>query len=531
MKKAWKALFPACLVLALFAGCGQKEAAPAEPVPEIIPALSYTESAAGGRFIEKYASTVIFSGKTLDYESGRALYHFDPAIPAEQRDECVCRTEAILSRMEETETPEMYVLAGYDSCWIQDGVWYLGAESFTCVDYAGKVVSLACGGFANYGAVWGYAAWLAQELGWERTETAELGALPDTPARDMNYLCFRESFVSPEEIGTNRAAALAFVRDTIGEKGEGAFLALLKQSGDPATVERFNAALSAWYALHGLDYSPSSILYARGTEYYDYLVWCRYARFYLCYEWRERYVPGWEEETGKSLLHESYADTRQVYETLIGQMGQVQDYLGYGEYDNGLDVTFNAYTVGSQNVSITYWPQKLIDLSTVTSFVHEYIHWATGGRYNPVSDWLVEGATEYLTNHFDTYRRDFVNEAYNDPERTGDVPFFQVLFDVIGGPIDYAVHWRQYADVSAYFNQNYTFNNTTYDKWVSFVAYLVDRYGESTVIDYVFAREFSPVSGEPVFAKLDKSLETLQEDWRGYLQDTYGAYPTYRDFE
>lgn len=487
--------------------------------PISAPQLSYSESEKGYRVGEPYSGSITFNERTMDFESEYAIYHFDTAIDESRRNECVYYSDELLSRIGLEEKSEILMMSGYSGAWVQDGMLYLGDMDFSSADYGARLLSLACGGFANYGAAYGYAEYVAVSCGWQQSRAYELN-LSDSAARDLNFLCFNEAFVSAEQVSLNSDIASVFVADYIAENGEEAFVGLLKSSGDPNTVDIFNDELSAWYSAHGLDYTPSDIIYCIGGEYHDYWAKSIYATYYLPVEWYNSMLS--EIITDKSYLHDNYDDVKFCFETNTYQMEYLQDYFGFDSYQGNVDVEFQN-TRGS-GMDFRY---SVIRLWCLDDLMHEYIHWIlrdyirfTGSDY---VDWLDEGYTEYVAatcpnvyrNAGLLYSAKYGNPTY-DTQR-GD--WFKLFQEIVGDESDPYVCWEKRWDLITYYFDEYTGSGA--GLITSFPTYLINKYGIDAFKDYALLTG-NDIPGWDIGA--------LKDEWRAYIEELYAGYPKYKDY-
>lgn len=486
--------------------------------PLEIPALTYADSGTAYRVAERFNPAITFNGKTIDYESSYAVYHFDPKISQKDRDACVFYSDGFLSRLRLETKPELVLVDDYSGAWADEQCLYLGGD-FASVDYGAKLIVLTCGGYANYGAAYGYADYIAVEEGWKEAVDRQTH-LTDNTARDLNWLCFREEFVSDGEMEINRNTAVRFAREYIAEHGEEAYQTLICKSGDVNGVAEFNAALSGWYAANGLDYVPTEILYGIGGEYHEYLVKCKYATFYLPENWNNRFYSGITADD--DFLHCDYAQVKHCFESTTSYMAAQQARLGFDSYDNDLTVEFM-----SDPMSTTSWPYRLAQVSSIEDLPIAYAYWITGPytRTLQVPYYLDVGMADYISVTGDhPYKSEWLRYCAKNGFQPqlylmGDCndSIIHILEDVDDVKAIQRVRW----DFGTYFSEDY------YDKpgsglATSFVWYLIDKYGFETMLDYIYDTGNEPIT-------LDLPAE--QEQWIAYLEEKYGAYPKYSQYE
>lgn len=487
-----------------------QELAPEEMIPE----LTYADSSRSFRILEPFNPVILFGKTTLDYESAHAVYHFDENIPQDRRDQCVYYADRIISRMDPEKKPELLIIAGYGGAWTDGTLCYLGDMDFSSEDFGARLISVLCGGYANYGAAYGYAAYILEQ------EPSELPALPDTSARDLNWLCFREEFVTAEEIAVNKNAACVFACDYIECNGESEYVNLLKASGSPETVDTFNKVLSAWYQENGLDYMPSQVLYGIGGEHHDYLVQHAHATMYMAKTWENF---GWRSDLVQDnrFLHESYETVKYSFELTKIQMELLQESLGFNETYEPITVEF----LSSHGISRAYPYHAKLDIGDFAAFCHEYAHYLTTEKFRYQSTqylWLDEGLTDYLAmtvpNPYEYAAYEYSREHGLPVQAsiTGDWnDVYRSIVADMENPMDI---WRVRWDMYAYYYEEYDLNGIG---GISFTAYLIDTLGYDTVYHYGYLTDQDP-------PELD--LVQLREAWGSYLEENYGQYPRYVDY-
>lgn len=484
-----------------------------------IPELGYTESAYSRRVSEPYNPSITFDSKTMDYESDWASYYFDGAVPEKTRDAYVFYSDAIVKRFEFEEKPDIVVLHEYEGAWVSDNTLYIGGAPDT-VDYGAQLISLLCGGYANYGAAYGYADFIAVEEGWKEQEE-NLPDLTDSAARDLNWLCFREGFVSDREIGVNKAIAACFARDFIAANGEEEFRKLIAASGATESVDVFCGILADWYFAQGIDYLPSNILYAIGGSYHDYLVKCPYAEFVLPMQWDN----GWDSDlTGDpGFLHGSYEETKYCFETNIYQMECLREYIGFDNYKDSLTVEFSV----RNDVSNTDMYEQRIELRSIEDLPILYVYWLAdwslrdpAQRNYPMYCGMAHHISLNCPNVYKEEMLQFMAQNGWTPELYLQGDWNELYVQMLEGVEDPYTIQKTRFDFGAYYFDDY-YTDPGMGMYTSFPWYLIDKYGYETMFDYVYETGNTPI-------ELDMAGE--KKEWIDWIEKTYGEYPKYSDY-
>jgi len=490
-----------------------------EKIQAQIPQLTYTSSDISYRVSEQFNPTIVFGSKTEDYESNFAVYHFDPAISKEERDACVFYSDEIISRMELAEKPVLLLLANYDGAWTDGKYLYLGGD-FSTVDYGAKLITTICGGYANYGAAYGYADYIAVSEGWKEPSDG-LMLLTPSDARDMNVLCFRKDYVSDNELQTNRTAAAVFASDMIEANGEEAYRNLILSSGNVDTAPQYAAVLSDWYAANGLHYVPSHVLYCEGGTYHDYLVKCPYAEFVLPKQWNN----GWVSEFTKDsdFLHRSYEETKFCFETNIYQMEYLRQYIGFDNYIDDLTVEFSL----GYGLSETHMYEGRIELYSIEDLPILYVYWlADHSLRDPIqrSYPLYAGMAHHISlvcpNVYKESFMQYIAENGMQAEMYMEGDWNELFIQMLEGVTDPYTIQRTRFDFGAYYFDDY-YDYPAMGMYCSFPWYLIDKYGYETMFDYVYVTENPPIV-------LDMAAE--KQEWIAWIEETYSDYPKYSDY-
>lgn len=477
------------------------------------PDIVYYSEPSGGLHLRKDAEKA-----QTDY----ATYYFEIPISEQERNACISATDKMLSGINAALPDiEIVVLAqkSYDGISISGNRLYLPPLPWESGDYLAKVLLAGYGGWGNYGLAYGYADYLFRKpepgstgAGLPRQEAGSLQPMSSPKLYDLNLLCFDERFASQKDVEAARNNACLFVRDYLASHSEAEFLELLAASGTAGGVALANEALEAFYAENGIKCSLTKIRYQPGGAAADYAAACEYACFYLYKDWQDF---TWEQnpKVSQNFLHENYEEVREFFESNTHQMGQYQKLFGFDSYNNALTV----YLKNNKGISADSFyngPKHIINLESVGSLMHEYIHSLMFGHCDWENPWKVEGTATYFAHKYDLYACDYLSNVYNNAAHS--MIWVQEYIDAIGRPIDMQMDFREFEDLMVY---AYRFANpdSAYQAGSSFIGYLVDQYGEQAVIAYI-------CSDNEYNAEWDKSYRDLVQDWRTYIQDNYSQY-------
>lgn len=459
---------------------------------------------------------------------GNRTYCFEKTISASDRSERIRTTEELFERL--GIDPELRILlyTTLKDTYIENGSVYGRFERLTGTDYTAAVLLGTYGEFCNYGMVTGLARLLSGET------PKDLDELPaDWAYYDLNYLCFRPTFSSEEDVKLCEKLALRFAAEYVAEHGEAAYLVLLEKSGQPKEAEEARTALTAFYTAQSIDVTLSPILYAMGGVHYDYLAKCEYACNYLDKEWIDHVLT----DAGlyaKTLLHENYAEVRDCFETLRTEMQQYQEYFNLYPYRDDLRV----YFVGpiGQKPSFEaggyyYEDFHRVFLRFLSGYSHEYIHSITCDRLkSPRSTWQTEGLANYYEAKFSRHCCETYNYLYdisNDP----DNQWLNLLYEEYGRSFDMEKDWIDECGRLTYFydeyylehgRSRYRANRRGYSAWTSFLDYLIRQFGEREVLEYL-------LDNHDLTTLTDLAIDELAAAWKEENETQFAGFPKYND--
>ena len=453
-----------------------------------------------------------------------ATYYFEIPISEQERNACISATDKMLSGIN-AALPDIEIVVltqkSYDGISISGNRLYLPPQPWESGDYLAKVLLAGYGGWGNYGLAYGYADYLCRKPESDNKKPAPLGKeagslqpMSSPKLYDLNLLCFDERFASQKDVEAARNNACLFVKDYLASHSEAEFLELLAASGTAGGVALANEALEAFYAENGIDCSLTEIRYQPGGAAADYAAACEYACFYLYKDWQDL---TWEQnpKVSENFLHENYVEVREFFESNVHQMGQCQKLFGFDSYNNALTV----YLKNNKGISADSFyngPKHTINLESVISLMHEYIHSLRFGRCDCKSQWKVEGTARYFSYKFDLYSNDFLNDDWNNADIS--MKCIQEYINTIGRPINVQTDFREVENILVYV-RGQADPNFSYTSGSSFIGYLVDQYGEQAVISYI-------CSDNEYNAEWDKSYSDLVQNWWMYIEANYSQYNT-----
>ena len=510
-----------CIVL-LFAACDIQHGTTVPPltVPTTVPTATINMDDIA--FHKETISLVeAKDGLGADYSANKDMevaqyygttYAFEPSISMDDRQQCIQATKAILDRLNTNQSIQIniYSTGSYPYTIVENGVIHSYIQDWTGLDYTTIVLYGILGEYCSYGLIYGYANSLLADIYNTPLEvlSGSWNYAGHPEALDLNLLCFRSEFVDDESITSVQKIANTFVAEYIESNGEAAFLDLLRSSGNTENVESFVQTLAAYYATHGIDHTPTNILYRLGGKSYNYIVKCPYAVMYIEKDWTDAnkdLCP----YTYDNFLHENYSDTKRFFTINIRQMEQYQDLFALDSYNHDLKVYFTNY-----NYSYYNGYRHAIGLANTASFTHEYIH-ALTLLSSMSEDWALDGFARYYSYRYDYYGNAMSNVDYNSVPDTAKTRWIHEYKQFIGRDIaveqDITELWHIATYVNSYDDPN---DGGGYTAGSSFVAYLISRLGEEKVIEIICkTHDFG-----------EYSYDELVADWNAYIVEKYSSY-------
>lgn len=352
---------------------------------------------------------------------------------------------------------------------------YVSPMDWDSVDYAALVLQAGAGEYCHYGLAYGCACWLKGQPG-------GFARLDEEAAYDLNLLCFDAAFVPAEDAARVRRLAAGFAADYVDSHGLEDCLNLLAASGTEAGAAEVASAIGDWCAGHGVDVEPSALRVGHGGVAYAYRVRGRYAEYLVGREWQDA---NWQLNplVTEHFLHEDYAAARAFFEVNEAQMASYQALFDLGPYDDSLRVIL-PNPLQSLRTSVYQSGTHRILLLNVDSLMHEYIH-ALARPTARMELWEAEGFARYFSYRYDAYGLALLNEDYNHPGDGETTRYVRDYLQAVGRPIDMAADHGALEDLNVY-RQGYRSPNASYAAGASYVKYLVERFGETAVIQQIY---------------------------------------------
>lgn len=438
-------------------------------------------------------------------ESEYAVFLFDAEVDAQTRQDCMAAVDELLRQFPSMEKPEICLPPNklFTGAVIDGNRLYVSAMDWQSVDFAALVLQAAAGEYTHYGMAYGLAGYL---LG----QTGDFSAMQDKAAYDLSLLCFDAAFVPEEDALNARRLSVCFAAEYIAEHGEAAYLSLLLDSDTAEGMRAAAEALQHFYAAHDVDTGISALRYAHGGKAYQYRVQVDGAIFHVGREWQDL-----NQElnplVSENFLHEDYAAVRDFFRINEAQMAQYRQ-LFATEGSRGAVTVLLLNPQKKTNISCYLAAQHRIWLLNVDSLMHEYIHALMPSRSGQTL-WETEGVARYFSFYYDHYGWAFLNEDYNNPPDLAHVQFINDYSAFIGQPIDMAVDFGVLESLGAYSRGDQS-PDASYASGSAFVHYLVQRFGEQTVIRHV--RGLEP---------LPQDVAALTADWLAWMDEKYRDFP------
>lgn len=436
-------------------------------------------------------------------ETAQARYLFEGSIPAEEREACIRRTEALLSHIPTAEQPEICVFAAetFGGVRIDGHRLVLSPMNWDSADYGALVLQAAAGEYSHYGLAYGLAAVLMGESGaFVRPSQADVF--------DLNLLCFDAAFVSEEDASAARQLSAAFASACLDANGLDACWALLCDSATAEGMANLADVLRTFCADNGQDVQPGTLRIGQGGAAYQYCVLTEGAEFWVGREWQDINC-ALNPLVTEDFLHGDYASAAAFFRINEEQMAAYRQLFSC-EDAPCVTVVLPGPLKGLS--ASCYQPgEHRILLLNADSLSHEYIH-ALAQPSTTQEVWETEGFARYFSYYYDHYGIAMVNADYAAAADTEKLHYIHEFRAQVGRAIDMAADFGAIESIIAY-TRGYASPNVSYAAGSAFVHYLVQRYGEEAVIRHV-------LDG----AAFDAPQAELVSDWKAWLKDHYGSY-------
>lgn len=453
-------------------------------------------------------------------KTNRGTYYISNSVEEAVADDCIEATDAVRKELGETGgSIALFAEGEYGGKLLEYGCLYTTQTNFESVEYIADLLLLQYGAYCNYGLAYGYANYIAGQLGWEHRAPQMFAALENAALYDCNLLCFLPAFSSEEEVERVKENSAFLAAEYIAANGADAFCKVLRNSGDPERQAETAAYFQSAYRDLGITYSYLPVLVSYGGENYAYTLHTEFADWYIDRDFRDATL---EENPllKEGFLLQDYTEAREFYSVNLEQMKRYQELFSLPAYNNSLKfILTNDYNGYADSF---YHPEEhTAYIKTVASLMHEYIHSLTM-PYIRQEPWAYEGLARYFSYYYDVYGLSYLNEDYRK-ETAEETPAnrYAIQFkEKVRREIDIAQDFRELENAQVYSYSSYDVNGS-YLSASSFVQYLIVRFGQENAIWYLCAENgqyFDP----------GVTLDELLRDWQAYIEKNYSEYYKYR---
>lgn len=135
--------------------------------------------------------------RALDFTQAKhAQFYFETDIDDTNRRNCIDATDRILGELQSNDALPTICVMDIENPYISGNTLYLNIQDWNSADYATMVLLTVSGQGSHYGLAYGYANMLCDRFGWNSETSAQFTLTDDLDVYDLNYLCFRNNFVS-----------------------------------------------------------------------------------------------------------------------------------------------------------------------------------------------------------------------------------------------------------------------------------------------------------------------------------------------
>lgn len=509
LKKLISLLVCLLLTMNLFIGCGNKSGVQNKESTgtdinydqiEFTP-TSLTYSEPGGALSMLMNIEVATVNKTT--------YGFEQDIPDKEREECIAQTERLLEYLGFNGELNIYIYneSAYQGVYVTANTVHTHTQNWKSADYFTGILYGIYGEFCHFGMIYGYANYICERLYNIKPEMSSLKFEPDFEFFDLNYLCFHPDFASEDEIRVAKSISNAFVRDYITKNGVKAFEDLLISSAIDSEYVKAKDALCEYYRSKGIEVEITDIRYKPCGVATQYAARCDYATFFIPHGWNDRYNTLYP-DSYNGFLNVNYKEADTFFNVKATQMRQYQDFFALDDYDNSLEIYFLKRRA---NISCYFSTTHTIELISINSLMHEYIHSITVSKMSHKNElaeqWAIEGFTRHYDLKYSKYAYDMIRTEYVQSD------IGKWYANKVGRPLDLLRDMANIDDalVHLQYPSGNLDPNFSYATGASFVNYLIKNYGEQKVLDYILRNhDFSTLTS--------KSFDEVKADWKAYIQ-------------
>lgn len=462
-------------------------------------------------------------------------YYFAADLNDVQIKEYVKNTNKLILQLEkeakiDDREYDIYVCNVDYETTVDGNTLYVSYSDLGSLEYVRSIAQLIYGNEVNYGLLYGYAASFAKDYGFAvKTDgLAEALQLRETNPEylDMNYACFNDHYVEPENIEKLQVIAVNYYSYLEKNKKTD----LVKNFSDEKHREYFNEFLAA-NGVEAYDNSDmDGVCVYSGGNAAEFIWSDNVATYYVEKGVEASFLHMCFERDGekRDMLNSSYADLRQLMLDYQEQIRFVNEKLKvYEEIEVTSPVIVfterGDYSEGAVgNVDTSDGSIQVYMLANVQQmYLIDLIY-----QVKDTEAWLLSSMTTYYINYPGNTEASYIqkNGAMYVDKVKADPSYDGETYELICSLEEYLGHeleLSEKADSVAYHDALTLYygidsrpqDNTNSMIKASFVFYLVDLVGEENAMKAMLTNDAEGTFG--------KSWEELQDEWEDYIRTEF----------
>lgn len=468
--------------------------------------------------------------------NGNLSFFFEQTIDLKIRETCIKQTEKLVSLFDADGVYSIYLFEPETmiDAEIRPNEVYTHVQAFESPDYLTLLLLSKYGEYCLYGFAYGYACYL---MGIPLE--SETRSLADNPGLDLNLLCFNDRFMDTDQIENNKEISRQLVHWLVEEKGEEEFLSILQNSGKLEYLDDTIALLKSYYQTKSVSFDPLPAMLCYGGYSFDYALQTKYGLFCIDRRYEDMGLSFGDEPPNpliySGFFHKQYNDIREYFIITLEAIYNlsthfteidISDTVVLFDAASGGDTRYMGHPLGGKTTN-----GRLVHINSVDSVLHEMVHvYCLRSFPMPRERWYAEGLADLLS--YSEEKNIYQNEwtvlsmmaILNDDSRgLGDLlRQYLAITDktafALPRDIDF---WDAYA---VYYNQGI---NDSYESGVSFCRFLIDEYGEESLIEFLSGDEEGNYYDYTIFD--GKTREELAADWKATIEAEWHELKTFEE--
>lgn len=389
---------------------------------------------------------------------------------------------------------------------------YLNFDDAFSNEQIKTTLQLYYGQYSHYGSLYGTSIYIANKLDWNHNKPFNSDfIITNENLYDMNALSFSEKYMLSSEISHVKYLSYDFALYQI-KKDKTQFIQFMKNSNDALKFENeYKLLLNDWITSKHKNYSFEvnviGILFSYYGSHIPISIKTKNAIYYIY----ENYEDFLAEGIGIDYINESYSKLIFAVDKIEKDMDLMKDLLAIHNTETVeihlLNKSEMPYYIGKY----TYYDKK-IEVASIFPIIHEYIHFLTYSNAT-INTWQFESLASYYES-YSFFTRIVYYQIYQNLIISNN-EIHRLIESFLKRSYE-ETDILLFADASIYVRGNFQpgNNNHYFDIECSIASYIVDMYGETSLLE-IYSNP------NQIEAVLQLTWEELLLDWVNHLHSKF----------